>query len=219
MQFLFRQPSMPGPRDILPGRPDPIVEPGGHVVNGHRLAPPYPAGLEIAELAMGCFWGAEKEFWSIPGVWVTAVGYEGGRRPTPPTPRLHWEDRPRRGRPDRVRPGRRLVRGCSRSSGSRTIRPRASARATTSGRSTVPRSSAPASRRRPPGVPGPTRRAPATAGHGAITTRSPKRRPVLLRRGLPPGVPGQNPNGYCPNHSTGVKLPDDFVGTPLHYVD
>jgi peptide-methionine (S)-S-oxide reductase len=83
MQFLFRQPSMPRPEEILPGRAQPIVEPGVHFVNGRRLAPPYPDGLEVAEVAMGCFWGAEKKFWSIPGVWVTAVGYEGGATPNP----------------------------------------------------------------------------------------------------------------------------------------
>jgi peptide-methionine (S)-S-oxide reductase len=83
MQFLFAKPSMPHPRDILPGRPEPIVEPGAHFVNGHPLAAPYPDGLEIADLAMGCFWGAEKQLWPIPGVWVTAVGYQGGTTPNP----------------------------------------------------------------------------------------------------------------------------------------
>jgi peptide-methionine (S)-S-oxide reductase len=83
MQFLFRKPSMPRPEEVLPGRADPIVVPGTHFVNGRRLAPPYPDGSEIADLAMGCFWGAEKTFWSIPGVWVTAVGYQGGRTPNP----------------------------------------------------------------------------------------------------------------------------------------
>jgi peptide-methionine (S)-S-oxide reductase len=83
MQFLFRQPSMPQPGDTLPGRPEPIGDVGVHAVSGRRLAPPYPAGLEIAEFALGCFWGAEKAFWSIPGVWVTAVGYQGGVTPNP----------------------------------------------------------------------------------------------------------------------------------------
>jgi peptide-methionine (S)-S-oxide reductase len=83
MQFLFRQPSVPQPGDTLPGRPDPIEEPGTHAVSGRRLAPPYPAGFEVAEFALGCFWGAEKAFWSIPGVWVTAVGYQGGATPNP----------------------------------------------------------------------------------------------------------------------------------------
>jgi peptide-methionine (S)-S-oxide reductase len=83
MQFLFAKPSMPLPGDVLAGRPEAIVEPGPHVVNGHALAAPYPDGLEIADFAMGCFWGAEKKLWSIPGVWVTAVGYQGGTTPNP----------------------------------------------------------------------------------------------------------------------------------------
>ncbi len=83
MSFLFRQPSMPGESQLLPGRPDPIVVPGAHFVNGRALAGPYPEGFEIADVAMGCFWGAEKKFWVIPGVWVTAVGYEGGGTPNP----------------------------------------------------------------------------------------------------------------------------------------
>jgi peptide-methionine (S)-S-oxide reductase len=83
MQFLFRQPSMPRPEEVLPGRTEPIVEPGVHFVNGRRLAPPYPKGFAVADFGMGCFWGAEKTFWSIPGVWVTAVGYQGGGTPNP----------------------------------------------------------------------------------------------------------------------------------------
>jgi peptide-methionine (S)-S-oxide reductase len=83
MQFLFRQPSMPRPDEVLAGRSAAIVQPGSHFVNGHALTPPYPDGFEVADLAMGCFWGAEKKFWSIPGVWVTAVGYEGGTTPNP----------------------------------------------------------------------------------------------------------------------------------------
>jgi peptide-methionine (S)-S-oxide reductase len=84
MQFLFRQPQMPSPDRILPGGPDPIEpDPGVHAVNGRRLAPPYPDGLEVVDFGMGCFWGAEKAFWSLPGVWVTAVGYQGGDTPNP----------------------------------------------------------------------------------------------------------------------------------------
>jgi len=83
MQFLFRKPSMPSPADTLRGRPEPIVEPGVHFVNGRRLAPPYPDGFEIADVGIGCYWGAEKKFWSIPGVWVTMVGFQGGSTPNP----------------------------------------------------------------------------------------------------------------------------------------
>jgi peptide-methionine (S)-S-oxide reductase len=83
MQFLFHKPSMPRPEETLPGRAEPIVQPGLHFVNGHSLTPPYPDGSEVADVAMGCFWGAEKKFWSVPGVWVTAVGYQGGETPNP----------------------------------------------------------------------------------------------------------------------------------------
>ncbi len=83
MQFLFRQPSMPKPGETLAGRAEAIVQPGSHFVSGRSLVPPYPDGYEVADFAMGCFWGAEKKFWSIPGVWVTAVGYEGGTTPNP----------------------------------------------------------------------------------------------------------------------------------------
>ena len=83
MQFLFPKPSMPRPDQTLPGRAEAIVAPGAHFVNGRSLTPPYPEGFEIADFGMGCFWGAEKEFWSIPGVWVTAVGYQGGSTPNP----------------------------------------------------------------------------------------------------------------------------------------
>jgi peptide-methionine (S)-S-oxide reductase len=80
--FLFRRSAeMPTPTSALPGRHAPILEPGPHHVSGRPIAGPYPDGLEVAEFALGCFWGAEKGFWQLPGVWVTAVGYEGGYTP------------------------------------------------------------------------------------------------------------------------------------------
>ena len=81
LQFLFGKPEMPATEETLPGRDEPIFTDGTHHVNGRSLLPPYPDGFEVADFAMGCFWGAEKEFWSIPGVWVTAVGYQGGTTP------------------------------------------------------------------------------------------------------------------------------------------
>jgi peptide-methionine (S)-S-oxide reductase len=83
MSFLFRKPSMPRDSELLPGRPDPMPGLAPHALSGRTLTPPYPDGLEIADVAMGCFWGAEKKFWHIPGVWVTAVGYQGGGTPNP----------------------------------------------------------------------------------------------------------------------------------------
>ena len=69
--------------DALPGRPNPIPTASRHFVNDQPLKPPYPEGSEIAEFALGCFWGEEKLFWQLPGVIVTAVGYEGGLTPNP----------------------------------------------------------------------------------------------------------------------------------------
>jgi peptide-methionine (S)-S-oxide reductase len=67
----------------LPGRPQPMPVAERHAVLGSALAPPYPAGTEVAEFALGCFWGAEKTFWQLPGVKSTSVGYEGGYTPNP----------------------------------------------------------------------------------------------------------------------------------------
>jgi peptide-methionine (S)-S-oxide reductase len=78
-----RMTSMPAPEAALPGREQPMPVPAGHYVNHHPLQPPWPDGLELAMFGMGCFWGAEKRFWEIPGVYVTAVGYAGGFTPNP----------------------------------------------------------------------------------------------------------------------------------------
>lgn len=69
--------------EALPGRSTPMPVPAAHFVNGRPMTPPYPAGLEVAEFGLGCFWGAERRFWNEPGVWVTAVGYAGGFTPNP----------------------------------------------------------------------------------------------------------------------------------------
>ncbi|HYN69706.1 MAG TPA: peptide-methionine (S)-S-oxide reductase MsrA [Candidatus Eisenbacteria bacterium] len=74
---------MPSPAEALPGRSEPVVGPLSHTISGRPLLGPYPDGTEIAEFALGCFWGDEKTFWQVPGVWVTAVGYQGGYTPNP----------------------------------------------------------------------------------------------------------------------------------------
>ena len=74
---------VPTAADALPGRPSPIEKPPPHFVNGHPLAPPYPANTELALFGMGCFWGAERKFWKVHGVYSTAVGYAGGHTPNP----------------------------------------------------------------------------------------------------------------------------------------
>ncbi len=72
---------IPSKEESLPGRADPMPVPAEHFVLGHPLKPPFPAGLALATFGMGCFWGAEKKFWSLPGVYSTAVGYAGGHTP------------------------------------------------------------------------------------------------------------------------------------------
>jgi len=74
---------MPTVDTALPGRAAAIPTARTHFVNGHALKGPYPDGMEIAVLAMGCFWGVEQVFWKIPGVHVTAVGYAAGVTPNP----------------------------------------------------------------------------------------------------------------------------------------
>ena len=74
---------MPTPNEILPGRTETMRVPERHAVNGASLRPPYPAGTEIAEFGMGCFWGAERLFWQTPGVVSTSVGYAGGSTSNP----------------------------------------------------------------------------------------------------------------------------------------
>jgi peptide-methionine (S)-S-oxide reductase len=74
---------MPDPASALPGRAQPIPTDDTHYVNGHPLKGPVPEGFETALFGLGCFWGAERLFWKIPGVWVTAVGYAGGYTPNP----------------------------------------------------------------------------------------------------------------------------------------
>jgi len=84
MTFLFRKPSMPDASQTLAGRSEAILPAGfKHYVNGRTITPPYPEGLEVLDVAMGCFWGAEQAFWTLPGVYVTAVGYQGGTTPNP----------------------------------------------------------------------------------------------------------------------------------------
>ena len=68
---------------VLPGRQTPIETSESHTINGHSLHPPFPAGHEEIVFGMGCFWGVERLFWPLPGVYVTAVGYAGGETPNP----------------------------------------------------------------------------------------------------------------------------------------
>jgi peptide-methionine (S)-S-oxide reductase len=221
MQFLFRQPTMPRESDLLPGRPDPIVQPGTHYVNGRSLTPPYPDGFEVADFALGCFWGAEKAFWSVPGVWVTAVGYQGGGTPNPTYReacsgktghaeavrvvfdpkvvsyeqllRVFWEDHdPTQG----FRQGNDV--GTQYRSAIFTHGPEQLATATAS-RDMFQRELA-------------------KAGYGDVTTEIREAPEFYFAEDYHQQYLAKNPGGYCPNHRTGVALPDLEV-TPLQYVD
>jgi peptide-methionine (S)-S-oxide reductase len=81
MALFRRKSTIPAADAALPGRTTPLKVPETHFVNGHRIAPPFPAGLREAVFGLGCFWGAEKLFWQLPGVYSTAVGYAGGFTP------------------------------------------------------------------------------------------------------------------------------------------
>jgi peptide-methionine (S)-S-oxide reductase len=78
-----RSHELPTAEEALPGRDREMPVPETHFVNGHPLKPPFPEGLETAIFGMGCFWGAERVFWQLPGVYTTAVGYAGGYTPNP----------------------------------------------------------------------------------------------------------------------------------------
>ncbi|HEY7499860.1 MAG TPA: peptide-methionine (S)-S-oxide reductase MsrA [Vicinamibacterales bacterium] len=80
---MFSKTRMPPKEQALPGRSERMDVPDTHHVNGARLTPPFPDGLQRALFGMGCFWGAEKKFWQLPGVYTTAVGYAGGFTPNP----------------------------------------------------------------------------------------------------------------------------------------
>jgi peptide-methionine (S)-S-oxide reductase len=82
--FLLRKKlQIPMPEDALPGRTEKIPVPNLHYVNGHRLEPPFPKGMDMALFGLGCFWGAERAFWQVNGVYTTAVGYAGGYTQNP----------------------------------------------------------------------------------------------------------------------------------------
>ena len=81
--MFFTKTKLPTARDALPGRSDAMPVPEKHFVNGNTIVAPFPQGLETAMFGLGCFWGAERLFWKVPGVYSTQVGYAGGFTPNP----------------------------------------------------------------------------------------------------------------------------------------
>ena len=213
---------MPSPTDALPGRADPMPVPDRHDVNGRSLVPPYPDGLEIAEFALGCFWGEEKLFWQVPGVWVTAVGYQGGF-----TPNASYREvcTGRTGHAEAVR----VVFDPKQVSYDELLRHFWEAHDPTQGmrqgndigtqyRSAifVQNDAQCAAAERSKAV---YQERLSAAGYGQIATEIVDAPPFYFAEEYHQQYLAKNPGGYCPNHATGVKLPNDFVVTPLQYVD
>jgi peptide-methionine (S)-S-oxide reductase len=83
LRRLLDKATIVAPEDALPGRDVPLPVSDRHAVLGTPLKPPFPEGIEVAYFGLGCFWGAERAFWQTPGVYTTAVGYQGGHTPNP----------------------------------------------------------------------------------------------------------------------------------------
>ena len=83
LDMFSKKMKLPGTAEALPGREQPIATTEKHFVNGHPLKAPFPDGMQTAIFGMGCFWGVERKFWQLPGVYSTAVGYAAGATPNP----------------------------------------------------------------------------------------------------------------------------------------
>jgi peptide-methionine (S)-S-oxide reductase len=204
---------LPTANETLPGRTEAMPVPERHAVNGAALRPPYPAGTEIAEFAMGCFWGAEKLFWQTPGVVSTSVGYAAGSTPNPTyaevctgktghaeavrvvfDPKLisygellkiFWEEHdptqgPRQGN-DRGTQYRSAI----------LTHGEAQQREAEASRDAFQASLK-------------------AAGRGTITTEIQPAPEFYFAEAYHQQYLHKVPNGYCPNHATGVTLPADF---------
>jgi peptide-methionine (S)-S-oxide reductase len=221
MQFLFRSPSMPTADTALPGRGEPMQLADRHYVNGASLKGPWPDGTRTAIFALGCFWGAEKDFWETPGVVSTAVGYAGGFTPNAgyrevcsgktghaeavlvaydPAKvsyeqllKVFWEHHdPTQGN----RQGN--DHGTQYRSAVYTFDAEQQAAAEASRDAYQERLSA--------------------AKFGQITTEIRPAGPFYYAEDYHQQYLAKVPNGYCPNHSTGITFPDVAV-TPLQFAD
>ena len=221
--FLFKRPStMPTPSEALPGRSTAMPVPETHYVNGQRIVPPFPEGTRTAIFGLGCFWGDEKDFWETPGVVSTAVGYAGGFTPNPDYEevctgrtghaevvlvvydpakisyegllKVFWEAHD---------PTQGMRQGNDQGTQYRSIILVADAEQ---------RAAAEASRDI-------FQKMLTAKGYGQITTEIVDAGPFYYAEAYHQQYLAKNPHGYCPNHATGVRLPDDFVVTPLQFVD
>ncbi len=216
--------TLPTPDRVLPGRSEPIAVPAAHHVNGRPLTPPYPEGFEVAEFALGCFWGEERLFWRVPGVWVTAVGYEGGATPNPTYEEVCTG---RTGHAETVRvvfdpavvPYERLL-AAFWEAHDPTQGMRQGNDVGTQYRSVVFVRSA-AQRRAAEASQDAFQERLSAAGYGRITTEIRDASDFYFAEGYHQQYLAKNPGGYCPNHSTGVTLdgfaPEPPGGQPIRY--
>jgi peptide-methionine (S)-S-oxide reductase len=226
MWLFSKSASMPSAADALPGRETAILQPGLHRVLGTPIAGPYPDGCEIAEFALGCFWGEEQTFWHQPGVWTTAVGYQGGY-----TPNATYQEvcSGRTGHAESVR----VVFDPTKTSYEALLRVFWASHDPTQGmrqgndvgtqyrsaifvRDAIQRAAAAASRAA-------FQQELTAAGYGQIQTEivGPPAPTFFFAEDYHQQYLVVNPHGYCPNHATGVTLPSTFSApvAPLEYVD
>ena len=223
MRFFRSKPeSIPTPAEALPGRPDPIVAPGTHTILGTPLAGPWPEGTQTAIFGLGCFWGAEKDFWQLPGVVTTAVGYAGG---TTPNPTYQEACSGRTGHAEVVLvafdPARISYEQLLKTfweNHDPTQGMRQGNDMGTSYRSIILTTND--DQRRIADATRDAYQAMLSAnGYGPITTEIKPAGPFYYAEDYHQQYLDKNPRGYCPNHATGVKLPADFAVKPLQYVD
>jgi peptide-methionine (S)-S-oxide reductase len=201
---------MIAPERALPGRDQPMPVPGRHELLGNPIAPPFPEGLERAVFGMGCFWGAEKLFWQADGVWTTAVGYAGGYTPNPTYDEVcsggtgHAEvvlavfDPARTSYDEMLRI---FWEGHDPTQGMRQGNDVGSQyRSAIYWSSEAQRKAAEASRAA-------YEQELRAAGHGEITTEVVAAPPFYYAEDYHQQYLAKNPNGYCPDHSTGVSCP------------
>ncbi len=202
--------TLPSPADALPGRDEPMAVPDRHTVLGTPLAGPLPDGAQEAVFGLGCFWGAEKTFWQTPGVISSSVGYAGGFTPNPTYEevcsgrtghaevvrvvfdpalvtyaellRVFWEHHD---------PTQGMRQGNDRGTQYRSVIQvfDAGQRATAAASRDAYQASLTA------------------AGHGAITTEIADATPFYYAEDYHQQYLDKNPNGYCPDHGTGVACP------------
>jgi len=204
---------MPKPDEILPGRPAEMPVPDRHAVLGTPLKPPYPEGMQIAEFGMGCFWGAEKLFWQLPGVYSTAVGYSGGFTPNPTYEEVCTG---RTGHIETVR----VVFDPSKTTYGALLRAFWEEHDPTQGmrqggdHGTQYRSAilthSDEQQREAEASRAPFQERLTAARMGTITTDIGPAGDFFYAEAYHQQYLLKNPNGYCPNHATGVTLPADF---------